>query len=215
MRGPAMSGSDWYLAHSLRNLVAEIDYRYPNRPIASDGSIGDTRHQAEFSDHNPDGKGCVHAIDITTGVDVGEQVTRLLLMRARRGQLKALYYVIFRGVIYSKTYGWKARKYTGADPHTSHVHISINRDAASEKWDGVWGVRRLVDRSQLVNDQRDDWKVVQRRLNVKLHAGISVDGTPDAKTRTAIKKVQKILGNKQTGEPGPEVLHWLGCYVLR
>lgn len=211
---PAMSGEGWYLANSLRNLVAEINYRYPNRPTKADGSIGDRSHAARFSDHNPDGKGCVHAIDITTGKDVADQIMRLILKRCRRGRLKAIYYIIFNGRIYSRTYGFKARKYTGTDPHTGHIHISIRRTTWSEKWDGLWGVSRLVDYSQLHKDNKDDWKIVQRRLNVKLGIHLTADGTPDTKTRTAIKQVQKRLGNKQTGNPGHEVLAYIGCITI-
>ena len=54
----------WRLARSLETLRSQIDEAWPERSIASDGSIGDTSHQASKSDHNPV-NGIVHAIDVT------------------------------------------------------------------------------------------------------------------------------------------------------
>jgi hypothetical protein len=59
----------------LEALFAEFDKIAPSRDHASDGSIGDTAHQQEVSDHNPDETGSVpihdadhlnevHAIDV-------------------------------------------------------------------------------------------------------------------------------------------------------
>ena len=59
-----------YLAPSLVQLRNEINRRWPNRDKTSDGWIGDPAHQATKSDHNPDSKGCVHALDIDKdGID--------------------------------------------------------------------------------------------------------------------------------------------------
>lgn len=54
----------YYLAPSLAVLRAEINARWPGRDKASDGWIGDTAHQSTRSDHNPNSRGSVNAIDI-------------------------------------------------------------------------------------------------------------------------------------------------------
>jgi len=83
------------------------------------GWIGDASHQAECSDHNPDIHGVVHAIDpMVTGVRAAAVVKEAL------AHPDDLQYVIHNRVIWSVSVGWQARRYTGSDPHTNHVHIS-------------------------------------------------------------------------------------------
>lgn len=204
----------WHLAPSLRNLFAEVDYRYPNRDKTSDGTVGDTSHSARYSDHNPDKDGWVHAVDIDSSGQVGDQVTRLLLKRARSNDIPALNYLIFERMIYSWKYSFLAHEYTGTNPHTTHVHVSIKRTDAARTWAHRWGVQRLVDLSDLKEGHRDDWKVVQRRLNFKLNLELLIDGIPGTDTENAVMKVQRLLGNNQTGYPGTDVLRWLGCYYI-
>lgn len=49
----------------LTSIYAEANRIAPGRRKSSDGTLGDRAHQAEVSDHNPDGRGIVHAIDIS------------------------------------------------------------------------------------------------------------------------------------------------------
>lgn len=117
----------WRLAKSLETLREQIDAAHPDRSKASDGSIGDTAHQARVSDHNPNAQGVVTAIDITHdpahGVD-GSVLSRELIKDLRTK------YVIFAGQIY-RTYrphlGWAA--YRGPNRHDHHVHISVVADS--------------------------------------------------------------------------------------
>ncbi len=54
-----------YLVPSLARLRTEFNQLNPGRDKASDGWIGDAEHQANpTSDHNPDERGAVHAIDV-------------------------------------------------------------------------------------------------------------------------------------------------------
>ena len=83
------------------------------------GWIGDSAHQSECSDHNPDASGVVHAIDVmVTGSRAQAVVDQAL---AHPGDLQ---YVIHNRTIWSVNTGWAPRAYTGSDPHTNHVHIS-------------------------------------------------------------------------------------------
>ena len=52
------------LSRAAIQLREQIDDSFPDRDRASDGWLGDSRHPARVSDHNPDGQGWVRAIDI-------------------------------------------------------------------------------------------------------------------------------------------------------
>lgn len=128
----AAAGS-WRLAESLKALRADVDAAAPGRRKASDGTVGDARHAARTSDHNPwvrDGRtGVVTAIDITHdplgGCDAGKLADALVAARDPRVK-----YIIWNrriansaGVAGRKPWTW--RSYSGTNPHTSHVHISV------------------------------------------------------------------------------------------
>lgn len=117
----------WRLARGLEKLRSQVNEKYPKRSKASDGSVGDTSHSARKSDHNPDSRGIVHAIDIThdprNGFDSYKFADHLLATQDPR-----ISYIISNRRIGSGPSGpspgvW--RKYTGANPHDHHVHISI------------------------------------------------------------------------------------------
>ena len=55
------------LSKAAGQLREQIDDSFPDRDRTSDGWIGDTRHAARKSDHNPDEQGWVRAIDIDRG----------------------------------------------------------------------------------------------------------------------------------------------------
>lgn len=111
--------STWYLAPSLVRLRDEINARWPGRDKRSDGTIGDLAHQARVSEHNPDSWGCVRALDITTkGINPSTVIDAAI-------KHPATHYVIHDHHIYSRTYGFAKRPYTGSNPHTTHLHVSI------------------------------------------------------------------------------------------
>lgn len=114
-----MTSHDAVLAVSLRNLRAECDARWPMRDKRSDGWIGDEAHAKRQSDHNPDGEGVVHALDVTA-----HSIDPLVLVVAATHH-PATHYVIFNRVIWSVVSGWIPKPYDGPDPHRSHVHVSI------------------------------------------------------------------------------------------
>ena len=121
-----------YLAKSLITLREEINTRWPHRDKTSDGWIGDAAHAARVSDHNPDEKGCVHAIDIDKdGVDTD------LILRETIGDPR-VNYVIFNREIYSRVRDFKAHPYDGANPHTHHIHVSILHTSSAENNTRQW-----------------------------------------------------------------------------
>lgn len=128
----AKNGRKWRLAEALVKLREQVNALAPRRSKASDGTIGDVAHAGRKSDHNPDARGIVCAIDITHdpagGMDAGQLAETLRLRRDRR-----IKYVIFNKRIFSSAVSaWEWRPYTGANAHKKHVHISVMTDAVND-----------------------------------------------------------------------------------
>lgn len=118
----------WRLAKSLEVLRSQINARHPNRSKLSDGTIGDTAHQATASDHNPNSAGVVTAMDITHDPANGVDTWRLADV-LRQNKDPRIKYVISNGRIFSSSVdAWQWRKYTGANAHAHHVHVSVGVD---------------------------------------------------------------------------------------
>jgi hypothetical protein len=144
---------DWVLIPCLKALFAEFDRIAPSRDHASDGSVGDTAHQEEVSDHNPDETGSVpihdadkinevHAIDVDNTLNESdltmEKVVQHLLARCRSGAEKRLRYMIYNRRIWSASSGWVQKTYTGASPHTEHAHFSASYETNLESSTVSW-----------------------------------------------------------------------------
>ena len=113
----------WRLARGLDRLRSQANTKAPNRSKASDGTIGDRKHASRASDHNPR-NGIVHALDLThdpgKGMDTWAMAERLRVSKDAR-----ISYVISNRRIFSSSKGFSWRNYTGSNPHSKHVHISI------------------------------------------------------------------------------------------
>jgi hypothetical protein len=113
-------------AETLRN---QINREFPDRDKRSDGWIGDARHSATKSDHNPDklSGGVVRAIDVDCNLGGPANNAFYLAdqLRTLAKKDKRISYIIFNHKIASRISLWKWRKYRGSNPHTSHVHISF------------------------------------------------------------------------------------------
>ncbi len=119
----------WKLCKAGQQLRQQIDDSYPDRDRASDGVIGDARHSSRTSDHNPDAKGIVRAIDIDRDL-AGKKKPDLMpdladQIRHAAKSDKRIAYIIFNGQIASSRMGWRWRKYSGINPHDHHCHISF------------------------------------------------------------------------------------------
>jgi hypothetical protein len=151
--------ADWYLVDCLKALFTEFDHIAPGRDHMSDGSIGDAAHQQEpTSDHNPDSKGAVHAIDVDSDLHASftmEDVIQFLVAECRknnpngtdRGRLK---YMIYNRRIWSASTGWKQESYSGSSAHTEHAHFSCEYAANYENDISPWG---LIERFDDVSEQ--------------------------------------------------------------
>jgi hypothetical protein len=117
----------WLCAAGVQ-LRDQIDFWYADRRTSSDGWLGDARHSARKSDHNPDA-GCVRAIDVDSRLGSSEGLSIYLADQIRicAKTDKRISYVIHNGMIASKIFNFKWRKYSGFNKHTKHIHISFTK----------------------------------------------------------------------------------------
>ena len=200
-------GRSWTLAPALAALRDEVNRLWPNRDRSYDGTIGDLAHQAQSkSEHNPDVKGVVRAIDITArGIDVGA------LLNAAIGDPR-VHYVIYRGRICSRTYGWTWRRSSG---HEHHVHISLrNHTSESAPWDVIDRAAKNVDRwfktkgKQMATLDQDDFNGIAKTMNHNFwEATLGSDGTFATAFRDLLSNVRSIKASTadiRRGAPDPE-----------
>lgn len=122
--------ASWREAKALLQLLSQVNAKWPNRSIASDGQKGDSAHAARVSDHNPNHVGVVQALDITNDPAHGLVSRQLaeVLIASRDPRIK---YIISNRQICSGGGGpmpWMWREYAGANPHEHHCHISVRDD---------------------------------------------------------------------------------------
>jgi hypothetical protein len=115
-----------------KQLREQVDDAFPDRDRTSDGWIGDTRHAARPSDHNPDVNGWVRAIDVDRDLsgkpkpDIMPDLADQIRLAGKSGESR-IAYVIFDGRIASSRLNWRWRKYTGSNKHNHHCHISFTK----------------------------------------------------------------------------------------
>lgn len=119
------------LSKAGQQLRLQVDDCFPDRDRTSDGWIGDSRHSARPSDHNPDELGIVRAIDIDRDLsgkakpdlmpDLADQI------RHAAKSDKRIAYIIFNGKIASSKSLWRWVAYKGINPHVKHCHVSFTK----------------------------------------------------------------------------------------
>jgi hypothetical protein len=126
------------LCKAGQQLREQFDDCYSDRDRRSDGWIGDLRHSARPSDHNPDpATGVVRAIDVDRDVyksgkpDLMPDIADQLRLAAKKGE-KRISYIIFAGRIASPRMGWRWRKYSGSNPHNAHCHVSFTKQGDTD-----------------------------------------------------------------------------------
>ena len=139
----------WRVAESLQRLLEQVNQIAPDRSKASDGAIGDPRHQSRESDHNPwvvDGNiGVVTARDITHNPRNGCDAQKIADSLAASRDPRVKYIIWNRQICNSQIAPWTWRKYSGKNPHTKHIHISV-----------------LPQKAKF--DDRTDWQLTQAEL---------------------------------------------------
>lgn len=116
------------LAPCLVQLRAAIDTLCPNRDRTSDGWIGDAAHAETNSQHNPDARGVVHAIDVDKDLNEAglslEMIVQHLLGRARARADLRITEIIYRRRIWTERHQWTERPYSGVNAHLEHAHFT-------------------------------------------------------------------------------------------
>lgn len=122
--------ASWRVAKCLDTLLSQVNAAYPGRNKANDGTIGDERHQASKSEHNPDSHGVVRARDITNDPDHGLNARALAEALVASKDPRILYVISNAEICSSVVAPWNWRPYGGANPHREHMHISVVADEA-------------------------------------------------------------------------------------
>lgn len=134
----------WELSPGLAVLITETKTKFPGIVI---GTIADAHHTPP-SDHIPE-KNPPHYVDAAdfmlgphfTAADAESLIKKLQSDKRTK-------YIIFRKQIWKPSTGW--RKYSGSDPHTSHIHLSV---------------------LDLSHTDTQPWQIVQREVTVALIQG--------------------------------------------
>lgn len=123
----------WQVIGGLLTLIHDVRAQYGNMTV---GTIGDAAHRTEVSDHNPDANGNVCAADFMIGPEFSSFDAAQLVTELVTGHDTRLHYVIYNHRIYTSEHGFASQTYSGVDPHTNHVHVSVNHNAYSTgEWD--------------------------------------------------------------------------------
>lgn len=190
------------IARSLETLRRQVDSRWPNRSKASDGWIGDRAHRARKSDHNPNSRGVVQALDIThdpgNGPDAGQLAEALLASRDNR-----IKYIISNRRIASGAGGpspWVWRNYRGSNPHARHVHVSVANPTQLYDDPRPWSAAGAsVSQPAAASGSAVELRVVQEQLKRLNYAVGDVDGIYGSLTRAALLAFQADNHLPQTG----------------
>lgn len=206
----------WILVPCLVALRSEFNALAPGRDKASDGSIGDAAHSQVSSDHNPDETGRtpyedadsineVHAVDVDRDLRRSgwtmEKAVEIVVMRHRQGRDDRLQNVIYNRRIWSRSWGWTARRYTGSNAHTQHAHFSARYTTAQERDTRPWGLLEAEDDDMATITQSDFNARMDAWWNSRLSAG-----APDNAQRKALRVApwQQTVG--RTGRTTHDVL---------
>lgn len=156
---------NWYVDQGLAVLISEWKKAHPGCTVYT---IGDASHQSRTSEHNPEPQGSapgadaneVDAADFMEGNGVTDAALDDLfegLIRSRDPRI--LYVIRNRIIVSSVTQPWVRRPYTGTDPHTNHVHLSVNDDFDNNQSDWHW--EKLVARTLTYATVSGRWPELQ------------------------------------------------------
>lgn len=165
----------WRAMNSLLVLRGQVNLLAPYRGKGADGLVGDEAHQGTNSDHNPhpvDGVGdeMVTALDLTHdpahGFDSYAFAEALRRNRDRRIKYVISNHRIFSSYAMSSRAAWTWGPYSGTDPHTGHVHVSV-LDAVISDTSTPWNLEGFE--SDMTPSQQYKQHVINYRIDAILH----------------------------------------------
>jgi hypothetical protein len=202
----------WYVDKGLQTLINQVKARNAGMTV---GTIGDPKHAASASDHNPESDRSVDAADFMIAGSFNKTDAEWLFDSLTQARDIRLAYVIYNKRIVSSTVQpWKVRGYSGSDPHTNHVHVSVNDK--HENNPALWRLVGEVADKQLHKDMIDLADYSYPKLSQGMHDDkysgyhmvarvqsllrITVDGDYGAKTAQAVAKKMGGGNGKTVGE---------------
>jgi hypothetical protein len=156
----------WRVFNGLLVLRDQVNKIAPNRAKGADGTICDENHPTT-SDHCPHdvpgvGSEMVSALDLTHDPAGGFDSYKFaeVLRQHRDPRIK---YVIsntrmFSSYATSSYAAWTWRPYSGTDPHTGHVHISV-LDAAISDTSTPWNLEGFIPVADSLITYNTGWMV--------------------------------------------------------
>jgi hypothetical protein len=201
--------ASWILVPCLVSLRTEFNRLAPSRDKASDGSIGDAAHAQESSDHNPDETGStpyedadnineVHAIDVDDDLRKAgwtmDKCLEIIIIRHRSGRDNRLQNVIYNRRIWSRSWGWTARAYTGANAHTEHAHFSARYTTAQESDTRPWGLLEAEDDDMATITQTD--------FNARMDSWWNARMSPNAADNASRRSLRVAAWQQEVGHTG-------------
>lgn len=203
----------WRVAKSLETLRKQINDARPTRSRASDGTIGDAAHASRKSDHNPwvkDGSmGVVTAWDVTHDPKGGVDAHALAEHMRNTRDPRIKYIISNRRICSSDTWQW--RTYSGSNPHSAHVHISVKDSKGHYDDARAWNIGTAFGGPEPETEddpmkaamptvrrgaRGESVKILQRELK------IAVDGVFGPATEAAVKEFQTSKGMEADGIVG-------------
>jgi len=210
----------WKPVAGIIVLRDQIDRRWPKRDKASDGILGDSDHASRTSDHNPDGRGYVHALDIDEDFRGSKNDNRwyadqlIAYAKYNKPGSARLKYVVYEDQIASPTYPsvrWEWRN--GDYGHTIHIHTSFTRIGETDKspfqipilfgtpnlWDGVDPYYDyLVDAERSGAKNKATYRLACRLAELGFYEGKPLPEGKQGFPSMAIKKMQDYMGWERT-----------------
>lgn len=207
----------WKPVAGITTLRKQVDERWPKRDKASDGILGDAAHAARTSDHNPDGRGFVHALDIDEDFRGSKHDNRwfadqlIAYARMKRAGSDRLKYVVYEDQVASGTYArhfwtWRGDHYG----HKQHIHVSFTKmgendgmefnipilvDGKSGVWDGhVPFFDVLEDSVKTGVANKATWRLACRLKELGFYEGNVAPEGMQKYPKNAVRKMQDYMG---------------------
>lgn len=209
----------WKPVAGIPTLQAQVNKRWPTRDKASDGVKGDAAHASRTSDHNPDSRGYVHAVDIDEDLRGSKHDARwfadqlIAYPRGKVGGSARFKNVVYENQVASGTYAkhfWTWRN--GDYGHTKHIHISFSNVGENDGnefsipilygqagvWDGYvpfYDVLQDAFKSGAAN--KATWRLACRLKELGFYDGTVQPEGKQAYPKNAIRKMQDYMGWKR------------------
>jgi hypothetical protein len=215
----------WKPVAGITVLLNQINKRWPNRDKASDGIVGDAAHAARASDHNPDGRGYVHALDIDEDFRGSKNDNRwyadqlIAYARTKRPGWARLKYVVYENQIASGTYASQNWVWRNGDyGHTIHIHTSFTRVGETDPsefqipilfgqknlWDGVSPYFDLLqDAEKSGQATKATYRLACRLAELGFFEGVPAPEGKQGFPSKAIKNMQDYMGWERTNKYEP------------